>query len=73
MEINISEKGNNILLNPWLSVIIPIYNSEKYLRNCLNSILLQSFIDFELLLIDDGSTDMSPTICNELTQRDRRL
>lgn len=71
--MTIIEKENDILLHPWLSVIIPIYNAEKYIKICVNSILKQSFKDFELLLIDDGSTDMSPTICNEFTQRDKRV
>ena len=43
-----------------VSIIMPVYNSEKYLEKCVNSILAQEFDDFELLLIDDGSTDSSP-------------
>ena len=42
---------------PKISVIVPVYNVEKYLSNCIDSILAQTFTDFELLLIDDGSTD----------------
>ena len=48
---------------PWLSVVIPIYNAEKYLKECLESIRKQSFKDFEVLLIDDGSVDLSSEIC----------
>lgn len=48
-----------------LSVIVPIYNGEKYLRECINSILTQTLPDFELVLVDDGSTDSSATICDE--------
>ena len=44
---------------PFLSLIIPIYNKEKYIDKCLESILCQSFQDFELLVVDDGSTDRS--------------
>lgn len=59
--------------NPWLSVIIPIYNAEKYLSKCLDSILNQNFTDFEVLLIDDGSTDSSPDICKRYAHSDRRF
>lgn len=50
--------------NPFLSVIIPVYNTEKYLSNCLDSILAQDFTDYELILVDDGSTDASSAICD---------
>lgn len=46
-----------------ISIIVPVYNSEKYLDNCINSILKQSYKYFELLLINDGSTDRSLDIC----------
>ena len=52
-----------------VSIIIPIYNAEKYLRRCLDSIVSQSFKDYEVLLIDDGSTDNSGKICNEYTYK----
>lgn len=48
-----------------LSIIIPVYNAEKYLKRCLDSILVQSYQDYEILLIDDGSSDGSPSICDE--------
>ena len=51
--------------NPQISVIVPVYNAEKWLRRCVDSILAQTFTDFELLLIDDGSTDGSPALCVE--------
>ena len=60
-------------LAPWLSVIIPIYNAEKYLRKCLNSVKAQMFTDFEVLLIDDGSTDKSADICKEFSEKDKRF
>ena len=58
---------------PIISVIVPVYNTEKYLCRCIDSILSQSFIDFELLLINDGSTDLSGTICDEYAMRDMRV
>ena len=57
----------------WLSVIIPIYNAKKYLDRCVDSILRQSFRDFELLLIDDGSTDKSYEICSRYAATDSRV
>lgn len=56
-----------------ISVIIPVYNVEKYLYQCLKSISMQSFRNFEVILIDDGSTDGSPRICDEYVQRDDRF
>ena len=49
--------NNNTM--PKISVIVPVYNAEKYLHRCIDSILAQTFTDFELLLIDDGSKDYS--------------
>lgn len=59
--------------NPQISVIVPVYNAEKWLRRCVDSILAQTFTDFELLLIDDGSTDGSPSICDEYAGKDSRV
>lgn len=56
-----------------ISVIIPVYNTEKYLHRCIDSILSQTFTEFELLLIDDGSKDNSGSICDEYAQRDARI
>lgn len=58
---------------PWLSIIVPIYNAERYLEKCINSILSQTFSDFELLLVDDGSTDNSSKICRSYAARDSRV
>lgn len=56
-----------------LSIIVPVYNVEKYLSRCIESILRQSFSDFELLLIDDGSTDESSEICDKYATEDARV
>ena len=58
---------------PVISVIIPIYNVEPYLVQCIDSILSQTFVDFELLLIDDGSKDRSVEICDEYAAGDSRI
>ncbi len=56
-----------------ISIIIPVYNSEKYLEKCLDSVLAQTFTEFEVLLINDGSTDSSGKICDEYAQKDSRV
>ena len=56
-----------------ISIIIPVYNTEEYLRPCLDSILSQSFTDYEVLLIDDGSSDESGRICDAYAQKDSRI
>lgn len=58
---------------PLFSIIVPVYNVSEYLRRCLDSIINQSFKDFECLLIDDGSTDESPKICKKYAERDVRF
>ncbi|MBQ7841686.1 MAG: glycosyltransferase [Lachnospiraceae bacterium] len=60
-------------MNPTVSIIVPIYNAEKYIRRCADSILNQEYTDFELLLIDDGSKDSSGVICDEYAQKDSRV
>lgn len=59
--------------NPKISIIVPVYNVEQYLPRCIDSILNQSFADFELLLIDDGSKDKSGAICDEYAAKDYRI
>ena len=59
--------------NPKISIIVPVYNVEQYLPRCIDSILNQSFADFELLLIDDGSKDKSGAICDEYADKDDRI
>ena len=58
---------------PLISVIIPVYNTESFLKQCINSILGQTYQNWELLLINDGSTDGSPQICNEYQKKDSRI
>ena len=56
-----------------ISVIVPVYRVEKYLPACIDSILNQTFTDFELILVDDGSPDRCPEICDEVARRDARV
>lgn len=58
---------------PIISVIVPVYNVEKYLSKCIDSILIQTFTDFELLLIDDGTPDRSGEICDAYAKLDHRI
>lgn len=58
---------------PEISIIVPVYRTEKYLNACVDSILSQTFSDFELVLIEDGSPDQSGAICDEYAQRDDRV
>lgn len=58
---------------PEISIIVPVYNVEKYFKNCIESILSQTFKDFELILVDDGSTDSSGNICDEYAKKDNRI
>lgn len=60
-------------LSPLISVIVPVYNTEKYLHRCIDSILSQSHKNFELLLIDDGSSDESGNICDKYAKKDLRV
>lgn len=59
--------------HPLISIIVPVYNTEKYLHRCVDSILAQTYTDFELLLIDDGSSDNSGHICDEYALKDIRV
>ncbi len=56
-----------------ISVIVPVYNVENYLEDCLNSIVHQSYADLEILVVDDGSTDGSPEICDRFARADARI
>ncbi len=58
---------------PKVSVIVPVYNAEKYLQECVDSILNQTLSDLELILVDDGSTDSSPALCDHYVAQDARV
>ena len=64
---------NKTEIVPEVSVIVPVYNAEKFLRHCVDSIIAQTFSDFELILVDDGSKDNSGSICDEYAEKDRRI
>ena len=59
--------------NPKISVVVPIYNTEKYLKNCLDSILNQTYKNLEIILVDDGSTDNSGKIADNYAKKDKRI
>lgn len=58
---------------PKVSIVIPVYNMQKYLEKCMQSILAQTLTDVEILLVDDGSSDDSPRICDEYAKKDSRV
>ena len=58
---------------PKISVIVPVHNTESFLRNCLDSIVEQSYSNLEILLVDDGSTDRSGSICDIYAAMDSRI
>lgn len=57
----------------FFSIVVPVYNVETYLKQCVDSILVQTFTDFEVILVDDGSKDESPRICDEYAEEDGRV
>lgn len=60
-------------MKPEISIIVPVYNVERYLGKCLDSILIQTFVNFEIIVVNDGSTDLSGSICDEYSKRDQRI
>lgn len=60
-------------MNPKISIIVPVYKVEKYIHKCIDSILNQTFEDFELILVDDGSPDKCGEICDEYAKKDNRV
>ena len=60
-------------MNPLISLVIPVYNVEKYLDKCMESVLAQTYDNFEVILVDDGSTDNSGKMCDEYAERDSRI
>ena len=63
----------HLLKTETISIIVPIYNAENYLKSCLDSVLSQTFKDFEVLMVNDGSTDSSATICQAYVEYDSRF
>ncbi len=61
------------MILPLFSVIIPVYKVEQYLHQCVDSVLVQDFEDFEIILVDDGSPDNCPQICDEYASKDQRI
>ncbi|MBO7370843.1 MAG: glycosyltransferase, partial [Campylobacter sp.] len=59
--------------SPLISIIIPVYNVEKYLKECLNSVVNQTYANLEIILVNDGSADKSPQICDEFALQDSRI
>ena len=60
-------------MNPFFSIIIPVYNVEQYLRECVESILMQSCDDYEIILVDDGSSDKSGKICDKYSEKNNKI
>ena len=58
---------------PLLSIIVPVYDVERYLPKCIGSILAQTFTDFELILVEDGSPDNCPALCDAAAEKDARI
>lgn len=56
-----------------VSIVVPVYNTGKYLNRCMNSIVKQTYSNIEVILIDDGSTDNSSDLCDEWTEKDERI
>lgn len=71
-EANVPEM-EKMVGRPTISIVVPVYQAQDYLNECINSLLAQEFQDFELILIDDGSTDASAEMCDSFVQKDARV
>ena len=60
-------------MKPYFSIIIPVYKVEKYLNDCVNSVLQQTFKNFEIILVDDGSPDNCPAICDDISKNNENV
>ena len=65
-------KGFREIMQPFISVIVPVYNVENYLKQCIESVINQSYKNFEIILVNDGSLDKSPLLCDEFAFYDSR-
>lgn len=65
--------GDSIMSEKLISIIVPVYNTEKFLEECVNSVLSQVYNNIEVILVDDGSTDNSPELCDQLSNQDNRV
>ena len=66
-------KKINVITEPLVSIIVPIYDVEKYLNQCVTSLIQQTYHNIEIILVDDGSPDRSPTICDTWEHKDDRV
>lgn len=73
IEARLSKERKFYKQSPKVSIIIPIYNAEQYINQCLQSIILQPFYDYEIILVNDGSKDASLDICNQYAQQNERI
>ena len=60
-------------MNPKISVIVPVYNAEKFVGKCIESVQAQSYIDWQIILVDDGSKDKSLEVCHRYADTDNRI
>lgn len=67
------QNANQSLAQPEISVIVPVYKVERFLPACIDSLLAQTFTDFELILVDDGSPDNCPALCDAAAEKDNRV
>lgn len=67
------QNANQSLAQPEISVIVPVYKVERFLPACIDSLLAQTFADFELILVDDGSPDNCPALCDAAAEKDNRV
>lgn len=65
--------NRELVNNPKISILVPVYKVEQYLKRCLDSVIRQSFTDWEMILVDDGSPDNCPEICDSYANKDSRI
>ena len=67
------QEGQNVVFQEIISVIVPVYNAELYISNCIESILNQTYSKLQIILVDDGSKDNSGKICDQYAAQDKRI